>query len=228
MNKKPNIKVINATVDLEFAGNRIDKFLSDCFVEHSRSRIKSLILEGHVSSRESKITDPSYRVKFGEYYLISLPALKKAKPVGQKIDLKIIYEESDLIIIDKPPGLVVHPAAGNLDNTLVNALIAHCGSSLSGIGGEMRPGIVHRLDKDTSGLIVAAKNDNSHRGLAKQFADHSVNRAYKAVVWGVPKKEFGVIEGNIGRNARNRKKMTIVRRGGKNAITHYRVEKKNR
>jgi 23S rRNA pseudouridine1911/1915/1917 synthase len=172
-----------------------------------------------------KITDPSYRVKPGEYYEIAIPAVKPAIPVGQKIDLNVVYEDDDLIIIDKPSGFVVHPAAGNQDNTLVNALIAHCGNSLSGISGEMRPGIVHRLDKDTSGLIVAAKNDSAHRGLAQQFADHTVNRAYKAVVWGVPKVKSGTIEGNIGRNPRNRKKMAIVNRGGKQAITHYRVKK---
>lgn len=226
MNKKSYIKELSVAVDLEFTGIRLDKFLSDCFAEHSRSRIKALILAGHVSSRKLKITDPSYRVKSGECYLINLPPVIKAKPVGQKIKLQIVYEDDDLIIVDKPPGIVVHPAAGNPDNTLVNALIAHCGTSLSGIGGEMRPGIVHRLDKDTSGLIVAAKNDITHRGLAKQFADHTVDRAYKAIVWGVPKTEFGSIRGYIGRNTRNRKKMTVVKRDGKHAITHYRVEKK--
>ncbi len=226
MNKQSNINVLNVTVESVFAGGRLDKFLSDQFVEHSRSRIKSLILEGHVFNGNLKVTDPSYRVKPGECYVITIPALKPAVPVGQKINLNIVYEDDDLIIIDKPAGLVVHPAAGNRDMTLVNALIAHCGNSLSGIGGEMRPGIVHRLDKDTSGLLVAAKNDSAHRGLALQFADHKVDRAYKAVVWGVPKVEAGIIEGNIGRNPRNRKKMAIVNRGGKHAITHYRVEKK--
>jgi 23S rRNA pseudouridine1911/1915/1917 synthase len=228
MNKHSNTSVLNVAVESLFTGNRLDKFLSDSFVEHSRSRIKSLILEGNVLNGNLKITDPSYRVKSGECYVIIIPALKPAIPVGQKINLNIIYEDDDLIIIDKPSGLVVHPAVGNRDHTLVNALIAHCGDSLSGIGGEMRPGIVHRLDKDTSGLIVAAKNDIAHRGLAQQFANHTVDRAYKAVVWGVPKVKSGVIEGNIGRNPRNRKKMAIVKRGGKHAITHYRVEKKIR
>jgi len=226
MNKQSNINVLNVTVESVFAGNRLDKFLSNRFVEHSRSRIKSLILEGHVFNGNLKVTDPSYRVKSGECYVITIPPLKPAIPVGQKINLNIVYEDDDLIIIDKPAGLVVHPAAGNRDMTLVNALIAHCGNSLSGIGGEMRPGIVHRLDKDTSGLLVAAKNDNAHRELSLQFANHKVDRAYKAVVWGVPKVEAGIIEGNIGRNPRNRKKMAIVKRGGKHAITHYQVEKK--
>ena len=226
MNKHSNTSVLNVVVGSSFMGNRLDKFLSDSFVEHSRSRIKSLILEGNVLNGNLKITDPSYRVKPGECYVIIIPALKPAIPIGQKINLNIVYEDDDLIIVDKPSGFVVHPAVGNRDNTLVNALIAHCGDSLSGIGGEMRPGIVHRLDKDTSGLIVAAKNDIAHRGLAEQFANHTVDRAYKAVVWGFPKVKSGMIEGNIGRNPRNRKKMAIVNRGGKHAITHYQVEKK--
>ena len=226
MNKHSNIKVLDVTVKAVFADMRLDKFLSKHFVEYSRSRIKSLIIEGSVSNGEFEVRDASYCVKPGQNFIITIPALKPAKPVGQKINLNVIYEDKDLIIIDKPAGLVVHPAAGNRDKTLVNALIAHCGNSLSGIGGEMRPGIVHRLDKDTSGLLVAAKNDIAHHGLAKQFADHSVERAYKAVVWGAPKFESGVIKGNIGRNPRNRKKMAIVSRGGKPAITHYRIEKK--
>lgn len=225
MNKQVNINILSVTVESVFKGNRLDKFLSDSFVEYSRSRIKSLILAGYVLNGGLKITDPSYRVKPGDYYEITIPAVKPAIPVGQKIDLSVVYEDDDLIIIDKPSGFVVHPAAGNHDNTLVNALISHCGNSLSGISGEMRPGIVHRLDKDTSGLIVAAKNDMAHRGLAQQFADHTVNRAYKAVVWGAPKDKSGMITGNIGRNPRNRKKMAIVDRGGKHAITHYRVER---
>ena len=226
MNKHINTNVLSVTVESVFTGNRLDKFLCDRFVEHSRSRIKSLILAGYVLNGTSKITDPSYRVKPGDYYEIIIPAVEPAIPIGQNIDLNIVYEDDDLIVIDKPSGFVVHPAAGNRDNTLVNALIAHCGKSLSGIGGKMRPGIVHRLDKDTSGLIVAAKNDRAHRGLAQQFADHTINRAYKAVVWGVPKVKSGVIQGNIGRNPRNRKKMAIVKRGGKHAITNYQVEKK--
>ena len=225
MNKQINTNVLSVTVENVSTGNRLDKFLGDSFVEHSRSRIKSLILAGYVVNGDLKITNPSYRVKPGEYYEIIIPAVKPAIPVGQKIDLNIVYEDDDLIIIDKPSGFVVHPAAGNRDNTLVNALISHCGNSLSGISGEMRPGIVHRLDKDTSGLIVAAKNDRAHRGLAQQFADHTINRAYKAVVWGKPAHKSGIIEGNIARNPRNRKKMAIVNRGGKHAITHYRVEK---
>jgi len=226
MRNKSNTNVFNVFVEEDFSGNRLDKFLSERLVEHSRSRIKSLILKGHVSNLKQKITDPSHRVKPTENYVINVPAVRPAKPVGQKIHLDVVYEDDDLIVIDKPAGLVVHPAAGNQDMTMVNALIFHCGGSLSGIGGEIRPGIVHRLDKNTSGLIVAAKNDIAHRGLAKQFAEHSIERAYKAVVWGVPKEKSGTIKGNIGRNARNRKKMAIVNRGGKHAITKYWVENK--
>ncbi len=226
MEDHKNITILNATVADEFSGSRLDKFLSESFAEHSRSRIKALIVDGQITCAGAKVTDPSRRVKPGELYEITLPALKPARPLGQKIDLNVVYEDDDLIIIDKPAGLVVHPAAGNPDMTLVNALIAHCGDSLSGIGGEARPGIVHRLDKDTSGLMVAAKNDIAHRGLAKQFSDHSLDRAYKAVVWGVPKIKAGAIEGNIGRNPRNRKKMAVVSRGGKHAITHYTVEQR--
>jgi 23S rRNA pseudouridine1911/1915/1917 synthase len=226
MNNQTNINTLTVTVDERFAGSRLDKFLSESFAEHSRSRIKALIIDGHVLNAEAKVTDPSRRVKPGEIYEIVLPALKPALPIGQKMDLNVVYEDDDLIIIDKSAGLVVHPAAGNPDGTLVNALIAHCGDSLSGIGGEARPGIVHRLDKDTSGLMVAAKNDIAHRGLAEQFSNHSLDRAYKAVVWGVPKPKVGIIEGNIGRNPRNRKKMAIVTRGGKHALTHYQVEQR--
>ena len=226
MNNQTNIQILNATVKDAFAGNRLDKFLAESFAEHSRSRIKSLIIDGYVTTAGAKVTDPSRRVKPGEKFTVSLPALKPAIPVGQDIELNIIYEDFDLIIIDQPAGLVVHPAPGNPDRTLVNALIAHCGDSLSGIGGEVRPGIVHRLDKDTSGLMVAAKNDIAHRGLAAQFSDHSLDRAYKAVVWGVPKAKAGKIEGNIGRNPRNRKKMAVVKHGGKYALTHYQVEQR--
>ena len=208
------------------AGARLDKFLTDHLEDFSRSRVKSLITDGHVQISGAKVTDPSRRVKSEENFEVFVPAVLPASPVGQKIELDVVYEDSDLIVIDKPPGLVVHPAPGNPDMTLVNALIAHCGDSLSGIGGEARPGIVHRLDKDTSGLMVAAKNDQAHRFLAEQFAAHSLERAYKAVVWGMPDQKVGEIESNIGRNPRNRKKMAVVKRGGKTALTRYKVEKR--
>jgi 23S rRNA pseudouridine1911/1915/1917 synthase len=211
------------TVGPERAGDRLDRFLGDRIESLSRTRIKALMADGCVSSAGKTVNDPSKRVKPGEEYLIQVPIARPARPRGQAIALEICYEDADLIVIDKPAGLVVHPAAGNPDRTLVNALIAHCGDSLSGIGGEIRPGIVHRLDKHTSGLIIAAKNDAAHRHLAAQFAAHSIDRAYQAVVWGVPPKSKGVIRGNIGRSPKNRKKMAVLARGGKTAETHYRV-----
>jgi 23S rRNA pseudouridine1911/1915/1917 synthase len=155
-----------------------------------------------------------------------IPEARPASPAAQAIALDIVYEDADLIVVNKPAGMVVHPAPGNPDSTLVNALIAHCGASLSGIGGELRPGIVHRLDKDTSGLIVAAKNDAAHRGLSEAFARHDIERAYQAVVWGVPAPTQGEIAGNIGRHRTNRKKMAILAQGGKSALTRYRLLKR--
>jgi 23S rRNA pseudouridine1911/1915/1917 synthase len=171
------------------------------------------------------IDDPSYRVKPGEEYELLIPAPEAAEPVGQAIALDIVYEDRDLIVVDKPAGMVVHPAPGNPDNTLVNALIAHCGESLSGIGGVKRPGIVHRIDKDTSGLIVAAKNDPAHQALSAAFAAHHIERAYLCLVWGLPSPLAGEITGNIGRHPVDRKRMAVMSRGGKPAITHYRVLK---
>lgn len=205
------------------SGQRLDKFLGDTIDELSRTRLKSLIENGYVSLASGSLTEPSRRVNSGETIHVQVPAATPARPIGQDIALEVVFEDDDLIVINKPPGLVVHPAPGNPDRTLVNALIAHCGAGLSGIGGELRPGIVHRLDKDTSGLMVAAKNDLAHQGLAKQFADHSLDRAYKALIWGVPAVRQGDITGNIGRNPRNRKKMAVVTRGGKTAATRYRV-----
>jgi 23S rRNA pseudouridine1911/1915/1917 synthase len=155
--------------------------------------------------------------------VIQIPAPEEPGPKGQDIPLHIVYEDNDLIVIDKPAGLVVHPAAGNPDGTLVNALIAHCGSELTGVGGVARPGIVHRLDKDTSGLLVAAKNERAMRSLAKQFAAHAIERAYHAVVWGSPRLGDGLIEGEIGRSPFDRKRMAVLRGQGKHARTRYRV-----
>ena len=206
-------------------GTRVDKFLSSALTELSRTRLKSLIEEGQVTLGEVKLTNPSHRVKFGDELKIEVPVPRPPLPKGQAIALNIEFEDDDLIVLEKPPGLVVHPAPGNPDRTLVNALIAHCGSSLSGIGGEARPGIVHRLDKDTSGLMLAAKNDYSHRHLAAQFAEHTLDRAYLALVWGVVSPNQGQISGNIGRNPRNRKKMAVVPYGGKTALTSYKLQK---
>ena len=206
-------------------GTRVDKFLSSALAELSRTRLKSLIEEGQVTLGGVKLTNPSHRVKSGDELNIEVPVPRPPLPKGQEIALNIEFEDDDLIVLEKPPGLVVHPAPGNPDRTLVNALIAHCGSSLSGIGGEARPGIVHRLDKDTSGLMLAAKNDYSHHHLAAQFADHTLDRAYLALVWGVVSPNQGKISGNIGRNPGNRKKMAVVPYGGKTALTSYKLQK---
>ena len=210
-------------VALEEAGVRLDKWLTGRLSDLSRTRIQALIAEGQVTIGALTVADPSARVKSGQAYTIVIPPEIAAEPEPQAIPLIVVYEDDDLIVIDKPAGLVVHPAPGSPDSTLVNALLAHCGDSLSGIGGVRRPGIVHRLDKDTSGLMVAAKNDLAHRGLARQFEDHTIDRAYKALVWGLPNPKIGEIEGNIGRSPVNRKKMAMVASGGKSALTRYRV-----
>jgi len=206
-------------------GERLDRTLAAAWPELSRSRIKALIEQGHLTLSGATIKDPSLRVKPGQVFRLEIPPTVAAQPQGQAMDLTIVYEDADFIVIDKPAGMVVHPAPGNPDNTLVNALIAHCGESLSGIGGERRPGIVHRIDKDTSGLIVAAKNDAAHQKLSEAFAAHDIERAYLCLVWGVPSPTAGEITGNIGRHPVDRKRMAVVTRGGKPAITHYRVLK---
>jgi 23S rRNA pseudouridine1911/1915/1917 synthase len=202
---------------------RLDRLLARHLPELSRSRVKALVEAGNVSAGGVTISDPSYRVKPGQTFAIIVPEARPARPQGQAIALNVVYEDGDLIVVNKPAGMVVHPSPGNPDMTLVNALIAHCGDSLSGVGGELRPGIVHRIDKDTSGLIVAAKNDFTHRTLSAAFAAHEIERAYQAVVWGTPSPPAGEIGGNIGRHPTNRKKMAIVARGGKAALTRYRV-----
>jgi 23S rRNA pseudouridine1911/1915/1917 synthase len=205
------------------AGQRLDRFLADAHSDMSRSRLRQLLDAGAVTRGGETIRDPNHRVKPGEVYLIVVPPPVPAAPLGQDIPLAVVYEDKDLIVIDKPAGLVVHPAAGNLDGTLVNALIAHCGDSLAGVGGVARPGIVHRLDKDTSGLLIAAKNERAMKSLAKQFANHTIERAYHAVVWGSPRLGDGLIETQIGRNPFDRKRMGVLRAGGKEARTRYRV-----
>jgi len=210
------------------AGVRLDKLLAEGADGLSRARVQALMEAGNVflgALNGPTVTDGAKKVRAGDVYVICVPPAIAAEPEPQDIPLDVIYEDDDVIVIDKPPGLVVHPAAGNLDGTLVNALLAHCGDSLSGIGGVARPGIVHRLDKGTGGLMIAAKNDAAHEGLSKQFADHSLDRAYMALVWGVPNPTRGEIEGNIGRSPQNRKKMAVVKRGGKYALTRYRVLK---
>ena len=202
---------------------RLDRFLAQTLPDLSRSRLQQLIAADCVTREGQTIGDANARVKPAEIYEIRIPPAVPAAPAPQNIPLSVVYEDADLIVIDKPAGLVVHPAAGNPDGTLVNALIAHCGASLSGLGGEVRPGIVHRLDKETSGLIVAAKNDRAMHSLAGQFAHRTIERAYHAVAWGAPRTAQGVIEGDIGRNPFDRKRMAVLRAGGKAAITRYRV-----
>ena len=208
------------------AGRRLDQLLAAALPALSRSRLKALILEGRVACAGAVISEPSRRVKPGERFEVVVPPALPAEPRAQAMPLEILFEDAHLVVIVKPAGLTVHPAPGNPDRTLVNALIAHCGASLSGIGGVARPGIVHRLDKDTSGVMVAAKTDAAHASLTAQFQSRSIERAYVALVWGVPRPAAGRIEGAIGRSPRDRKKMTVLRRGGRAAATRYTVLRK--
>ncbi|HEX7390451.1 MAG TPA: RluA family pseudouridine synthase [Acidiphilium sp.] len=215
---------VSATVDDR--GERLDRFLARRLDRLSRSRIKTLIEDGAVTCDGIIIRTASLPVRPDATYRIDIPPALPAIPQGQAIPFDILYEDSDLIVLDKPAGLVVHPAPGNPDGTLVNALIAHCGNSLVGIGGERRPGIVHRLDKDTSGVMVAAKTELAHRALSAAFAARDLDREYKALCWGAPHPATGSVEGAIGRDPRDRKRMAVVARGGKPALTHYRTERR--
>ena len=215
----------SSVVPGEAARRRLDRYLADLVPGLSRSRVKALLLAGHGRIDGDQATDPARLLRPGQIVTLEIPAAVPATPPAQAMPLTVVYEDAALIVIDKPAGLVVHPAPGNPDRTLVNALLAHCGDSLSGIGGVRRPGIVHRLDKDTSGVMVAAKTDDAHRALASQFAAHTVTRAYAAVVWGAPSPRGGVFAGNIGRSPRNRKKMTVLPKGGKPARTAWRVQR---
>ena len=214
-------------VAAEEAGERLDRVLARHVAELSRSRLKALIEAGAVTVDGHTIRDPSHRVNSGAAIAVDVPPPEPAKPAAEAIPLRVVYEDDDIIVIDKPRNLVVHPAAGNWTGTLVNALIAHCGDSLSGIGGERRPGIVHRLDKDTTGLMVVAKNDRAHRALAAQFADHGrsdepFERSYLAFVWGAPERPHGTIDKPIDRHPKARDRMA-VRQGGREAVTHWQV-----
>ncbi|MBT4905444.1 MAG: RluA family pseudouridine synthase [Rhodospirillaceae bacterium] len=216
---------MDVTVSGDQAGERLDRVLAAALDDLSRSRLKALIEEGQVSQDGKVVRSPSAKVGAGDAFEITIPAPVDAIPVGQDIPLDILYEDDDLIVLDKPAGMVVHPAPGNPDGTLVNALIYHCGDSLAGIGGVRRPGIVHRLDKDTSGVMVAAKTAVAHANLVEQFSARSVDRAYHAIVWGLPKPAAGEIEGAIGRHPKNRKKMAVRDTGGKHALTRYKTLK---
>jgi 23S rRNA pseudouridine1911/1915/1917 synthase len=214
----------------EHGGERLDRFLAAAAsaANLSRTRVKSLIEAGHASIDGVTATDPSHLLRAGQTAALRLPPPADPAPLGEHIPLEVVFEDEHLIVIDKPAGLVVHPAAGHESGTLVNALIAHCGASLSGIGGVRRPGIVHRLDKDTSGLLVAAKTDAAHHGLAKLFADHAktlpLTRAYLALVWGTPARPSGTIDAPLARHATSRQKIAVVPAGrGRRALTHWRL-----
>lgn len=216
------------TVGAESAGMRLDSFLAGALPELSRTRAKALVLGGQVSIDDVPVLEPKRPVSAGEAISVAVPPPEPAEPQAEPIPLDIVYEDGDIIVVNKPAGLVVHPGAGNWTGTLVNALIAHCGDSLSGIGGVRRPGIVHRLDKDTSGLIVVAKTDQAHRGLSAQFADHgregALKREYDALVWGVPSPHIGQVGAPLKRDERNRQKQAVARSGGRPAVTHYAVK----
>lgn len=210
------------------AADRLDKALAAAFPDVSRARFQALIAEGAVTVEGATVMEARHKVKQGELLRVVLPEATPAHPQAEDMALPIVYEDKDLIVIDKPAGLVVHPGAGNETGTLVNALIAHCGDSLSGIGGVKRPGIVHRLDKDTSGLLVVAKNDKAHHGLSEQFAAHGrdgrLERSYLAIVWGVPERRQGTIAAAIDRSTANRQKMAVSKgANAREAITHYEV-----
>jgi len=226
--KKTSVRRLTVSVPPGGEGQRIDRLITNCIPDRSRTFIKRLIEQGYLAVNDSiqrTIVEPSYRVKLGENFILGIPEVADLELIGENIPLNIVFEDEELIVIDKPAGLVVHPAPGNRTGTLVNALIAHCGESLKGIGGVRRPGIVHRLDKDTSGLLVGAKTSRAHQSLVTQFSERSVQRAYIALVWGVPKKKSNLIDANIGRSPHNRKKMSVRNTGGREARTKYRVER---
>ena len=217
-------------VEPEHGGERLDRFLTVAASEQnlSRTRVKSLIEAGQASIDGAIVKDPSFLLRAGQTAGLRLPPPADPAPLGETIPLHIVFEDEHLLVIDKPAGLVVHPAGGHETGTLVNALIAHCGASLSGIGGVKRPGIVHRLDKDTSGLLVVAKTDAAHQGLAKLFADHGkilpLTREYLAFVWGTPARASGTVDAPLARHATSREKIAVMPAGrGRHAVTHWRL-----
>jgi 23S rRNA pseudouridine1911/1915/1917 synthase len=222
-------RVLTLTAGAADAGHRLDRVLSRNFGEVSRARFQSLIADGRVRLDGKTIVEARHRVKPGARIEVVVPEPSPTQPLPQAMPLSVVYEDDDVIVIDKPAGLVVHPAPGHWEGTLVNALLAHCGESLSGIGGERRPGIVHRLDRHTSGLMVIAKNDRAHRSLSEQFAAHGrdgrLERAYQAIVWGRPGRLSGTVSAAIGRKPSNRQKMAVRPARGRAAVTHYRVIK---
>jgi 23S rRNA pseudouridine1911/1915/1917 synthase len=217
------IQTIEVRLEPAHAGWRLDRALAATVPTLSRERLKNLIRSGAVETAGGALRDPAIKVRGDERFMLVVPEPEPAYNEAQDIPLRVVFEDEHLLVVDKPAGLVVHPAAGNRDGTLVNALLHHCGGSLSGIGGVARPGIVHRIDKDTSGLLVVAKTDVAHEGLAKQFAAHSIERRYLAIVSGVPKVSEGTIDEPLARSTANRKKIAIVKGSrGKRAVTHWR------
>jgi 23S rRNA pseudouridine1911/1915/1917 synthase len=212
---------IDIVLDESAQGQRLDRALVAALPDLSRVRIQALMAEGRIMRDGAIAADASARARPGQRIVIDIPQPLAATPEAQEIPLAIVFEDAEMLVIDKPAGLVVHPGAGNPDRTLVNALLAHCGDQLSGIGGVRRPGIVHRLDKDTSGLMVVAKTDRAHAALSAQLQSRTLKRIYNAVVWGWPNPAAGRIEGNIGRSPNDRKRMALVATGGKPAVTHY-------
>ena len=221
------VSILEATIATTADGWRLDRALADAVPTLSRERLKVLIASGAVTRDGQMVRDPAKRAAAGDRLSVAVPVPTLPHNEAQDIPLAIAYEDEHLIVLDKPAGLVVHPAAGNLDGTLVNALLHHCQGSLSGIGGVARPGIVHRIDKDTSGLMVAAKTDRAHEGLARQFHDHSIDRRYRAIVGGIPRPAEGKVDAPLARSATNRKKIAIVQ-GGKRAVTHFQTMEKLR
>ena len=203
-------------------GQRLDQMLAQALPAFSRSRLQSLLRAGCVRCGAIPVADPSRRVKPDERYTLEVPPAAPAQPTAEAIPLEILFEDEHLIVVVKPAGLVVHPAPGHAEGTLVNALLAHCGGSLSGIGGVQRPGIVHRLDREVSGVLVVAKHDRAHIGLSGQFTVHSVRRVYEGLVWGCPRLAHGTVEAAIGRHGQDRLRQAVVRAGGKRAVTHWR------
>jgi 23S rRNA pseudouridine1911/1915/1917 synthase len=215
--------IITATIAGDAIGWRLDRALAAAVPTLSRERLKALISSGGVAGPSGPVRDPAVKALAGDY-LVTIPDPTPAHNEAQDIALEIVHEDEHLLVVDKPAGMVVHPAAGNLDGTLVNALLHHCAGRLSGIGGVARPGIVHRIDKDTSGLLVVAKTDVAHEGLATQFAKHSIDRRYLAITSGIPIQRAGTIDAPLARSAANRKKIAVVAEGrGKRAVTHYRI-----
>lgn len=224
---RPNETEIEFTAGPDDAGARLDKWLSERIEILTRTRLKALIESGALAKDGAAFTDPSWKLREGETVRLVVPAPEDPTPLGEDIPLDVVFEDADLIVVNKPAGMVVHPAAGNWTGTLVNALIHHCGASLSGVGGVARPGIVHRIDKETSGLLVVAKNDRAHQGLASLFAAHDIDRVYEAVAHGAPRPGVGTIDAALARANVDRKKMAVVadadRDDARHAVTHYKL-----